>query len=183
MNEFSAILKKINNSINKEVTNFVYYSKDGEIHKVTNAFTKSDSLECIEVPHDSVKDIIIGKHKLSDYIVSFNPDSKKFTVKLKQKKLTQQALFYNIPAVLFTKEDYVFYFNPDVKKTPSTKPVYENIFVDIWYNELEHLAGQHVWHNYSVYKILNYQEKDTVFDMQFNIDAKLMESYMFQAAY
>lgn len=41
---------------------------------------------------------------------------------------------------------------------------YEGIFVDVWYDSLEHLAGQHVWHNNTVYKIINNQESGTDFD-------------------
>lgn len=44
--------------------------------------------------------------------------------------------------------------------------IYEGIFVDVWYDELEHLSGQHVWKNNSVYKIINDQKSNTEFDIK-----------------
>ena len=46
------------------------------------------------------------------------------------------------------------------------KPEYEGVHVDIWYKALEHQAGQHVWLNGNVYKILEYAEADTEFTMK-----------------
>lgn len=40
---------------------------------------------------------------------------------------------------------------------------YKGIYVDVWYDELEHLAGQHVWHNGVVYKLKKDQAKNTAF--------------------
>ena len=44
------------------------------------------------------------------------------------------------------------------------KEEYVGVRVDIWYNNLEHLAGQHVWIDNCVYKIIKDQEKDTEFN-------------------
>lgn len=44
-------------------------------------------------------------------------------------------------------------------------PEYVGIHVDVWYKELPHLAGQHVWLNGTVYKIINDQDVDTEFTM------------------
>ena len=41
---------------------------------------------------------------------------------------------------------------------------YEGVHVDIWYNELEHLGGQHVWIGNCIYKIKENQEPDTDFN-------------------
>lgn len=43
------------------------------------------------------------------------------------------------------------------------QPEYSGIHVDVWYKELSHLSGQHVWLNGNVYKLLNDQPKDTEF--------------------
>jgi hypothetical protein len=40
---------------------------------------------------------------------------------------------------------------------------YKGIHVDIWYDALPHLAGQHVWHLNTVYKIKKDQKKNTKF--------------------
>ena len=40
---------------------------------------------------------------------------------------------------------------------------YNGVHVDVWYKELSHLAGQHVWLNGTVYKLLDDQAVDTEF--------------------
>ena len=42
---------------------------------------------------------------------------------------------------------------------------YVGVYVDVWYKELSHLAGQHVWLNGTVYKLLDDQAVDTEFTM------------------
>ena len=42
---------------------------------------------------------------------------------------------------------------------------YNGVHVDVWYKELSHLAGQHVWLNGTVYKLLDDQAVDTEFTM------------------
>lgn len=44
-----------------------------------------------------------------------------------------------------------------------TVPIFEGIHVDVWYDELEHVAGQHVYFNKNVYKLKEDQEKNTKF--------------------
>ena len=55
-------------------------------------------------------------------------------------------------------------------QTHSTKklemqPEYQGVHVDVWYKELLHLAGQHVWLNGTVYRLVNDQDADTEFTM------------------
>ena len=59
----------------------------------------------------------------------------------------------NIPTQTHTTEKLV--------KTPE----YTGIHVDVWYKELSHLAGQHVWLNGNVYKLLEDQAIGTEFTM------------------
>ena len=54
---------------------------------------------------------------------------------------------------------------PKHQARPTPKPEYEGIHVDVWYDELEHLAGQHVWKDNVVYKILEDQNKNTEFNL------------------
>ena len=42
---------------------------------------------------------------------------------------------------------------------------YIGVHVDVWYKELSHLSGQHVWLNGTVYKLLEDQAVDTEFTM------------------
>lgn len=44
------------------------------------------------------------------------------------------------------------------------KQEYVGVHIDIWYKELEHLGGQHVWIGNCVYKILEDQPANTEFD-------------------
>ena len=44
-------------------------------------------------------------------------------------------------------------------------PEYQGVHVDVWYKELSHLAGQHVWLNGNVYKISEDMAADTEFTM------------------
>jgi len=43
------------------------------------------------------------------------------------------------------------------------KPEYEGIHVDVWYDELPHVAGQHIWNKGTVYKIKKDQKEGTKF--------------------
>ena len=47
----------------------------------------------------------------------------------------------------------------------SMQPEYVGVHVDVWYKELSHLAGQHVWLNGTVYKLLNDQSANSEFTM------------------
>lgn len=44
-------------------------------------------------------------------------------------------------------------------------PEYVGVHVDVWYKELSHLAGQHVWLNNTVYRLTADQAADTEFTM------------------
>lgn len=48
----------------------------------------------------------------------------------------------------------------------SMQPEYVGVHVDVWYKELSHLAGQHVWLNGTVYKLL----EDQTANSEFTID-------------
>ena len=47
----------------------------------------------------------------------------------------------------------------------SLQPEYVGLHVDVWYKELSHLAGQHVWLNGTVYKLTKDQNAGTEFTM------------------
>lgn len=46
------------------------------------------------------------------------------------------------------------------------QPEYVGVHVDVWYKELSHLAGQHVWLNGTVYKLIKDQNAGTEFTME-----------------
>ena len=49
------------------------------------------------------------------------------------------------------------------QKLRSLYQEFEGIHVDIWYEDLEHSAGQHVWHLNAVYKVKKDQKENTKF--------------------
>lgn len=56
------------------------------------------------------------------------------------------------------------------------QPIYKDIFVDVWYNNLSHLAGQHVWIGDTVYRI----KQDQIAGTEFTLDnAELIENNVF----
>lgn len=56
------------------------------------------------------------------------------------------------------------------------EPIYEGVHVDVWYRELDHLAGQHVWINNCVYRLKDNQPMNTDFDPN---NAELVESNVY----
>ena len=52
---------------------------------------------------------------------------------------------------------------------PFLKEQFKGIHVDVWYDELEHLEGQHVWKDDNVYRVLKDQEVNTEFNLD-NLD-------------
>lgn len=58
-------------------------------------------------------------------------------------------------------------YKKTVNYKKSFNPIYEELFVDVWYKELEHVAGQHVWYKDAVYRYLENQDADS----EFNLDA------------
>jgi len=97
MNNLTSVFEKINKSLKQEVTNFVYYDKQGDIKRISNTFEKDSVLKCIEVPHNLVKNLIIGKHKFSEYMVSYDNSTKLFSVVNKKIKFQSCQLIYQIP--------------------------------------------------------------------------------------
>lgn len=164
MNNLKFVIDRINQNIKKEATNFVFYEADtGEIRKITNAFEESKECDCIEVPHDAVKDIITGRHKSSDYVVIFEPTTKSVSVKRKE-DVTQKVKGYKqVTKEIISKDLYNNEILSQKEDAKNEVPIYKDIFVDVWYNELEHYQGQHVWYNNTVYRLKENQEKNTAF--------------------
>jgi hypothetical protein len=46
------------------------------------------------------------------------------------------------------------------------KSIFEGVHVDVWYRDLEHLPGQHVWIYNNVYRIREHQSADTSFNLE-----------------
>ena len=109
-------------------------------------------------------------YKLKKFInedIEFNPDEHILFV--------ENAILCSLPNQLRIKEKVVM------------QPEYVGVHVDVWYKELFHLAGQHVWINGVVYKLLNDQDSGTDFTMDnsekiignvklFNDENKMLET-------
>lgn len=170
MNNLQQVLEKINEGIHREITNFVHYkSKTGEIIKITNTLEQLEGTECIEVNHDTVKDIIIGNRKLSDYVVKYDADTKRPAVVRIDTERKQIGYYYQLPKTWVSEKQYKEQILSKEKQSNNQFPIYEDIHVDVWYRNLEHLAGQHVWYNNAVYRMKDYQSASTPFDMN-NVD-------------
>jgi len=164
MDSLKSVLETISKSINKTNINFVYYDNNtGEIKRITNNYEETDDLVCIEVPHDTVKDIITGLHRIEDYVVSYDKETKSVSVKHKDVIKDKVNYFFQVQKQTINKNDYERHVKNKDNVYDGQIPIYQDIFVDVWYNELEHYAGQHVWYNNSVYKIKQYQEANTDF--------------------
>lgn len=164
MSSLQSVLTRINENIKRELTNFVFYDAEtGEINKITNAPEETTGLECIEVPHDVVKEIIIGRHKSSEYIVAFDKTTRSVGVKKKEDVVRRLKGFKQILRNTITQDQYDQEIQNQQNEAINEKPIYEGIFVDVWYNDLEHLPGQHVWYNNTVFRIKEHQEKNTAF--------------------
>jgi len=154
MSELSELLKQINWDISVSNKKYVYFNKDlGNISTITSRLLDTEE-DFIEVDTIEVLDILNGKRSFDDYIVSFDVNVKKFVIKDKSafnKYLKRDSYLYEIPK--YSKNNIVF------------KQEFLGIHIDVWYNELEHFAGQYVWHEYSIYRILEDQPADTVFDL------------------
>jgi hypothetical protein len=103
---------------------------------------------------------------------------------IKQDSYQKNQLVYyqgNIYKLLETnKENEDFNFNcaslfvEDVKLTTASttdhtvslevnKPIFEGVHVDVWYKELEHVTGQHVFYKGIIYKFIKDQKSNTNF--------------------
>jgi hypothetical protein len=67
---------------------------------------------------------------------------------------------YQLPIIKrINKELYL----EDYTKVNIFTPEYIGIYIDVWYDDLQHLAGQHVWKDNVVYKMLTDQDSHTKF--------------------
>lgn len=58
-------------------------------------------------------------------------------------------------------------------------PIYEGIHVDVWYKELSHKAGQHIWHKGTVYRLKKDQKANTNFKKS-NTDVIVEDVILFE---
>lgn len=87
----------------------------------------------------------------------------------KLKKFLTEGVEFNPSEHNLFVEDVILCSLPNqsrIKEKVVVQPEYVGVHVDVWYKELSHLAGQHVWINGAVYRLLNDQDSDTEFNIK-----------------
>lgn len=81
---------------------------------------------------------------------------------------TCSETFETVNAEVFVSDVFVSdvkSLNHFIEYKKAFEPIYEGIHVDVWYRELDHFKGQHVWIYNNVYRLKNDQPEDTDFDL------------------
>jgi len=161
MSSLHDLIKKIQvEKANHE--SYVYYDKDtGKIHKISSSKIPDDTYEIITLSNEEVKPILTGERRTEEFIIIYDLSIKQ--IRLKEVEFddsynTADAMTYLLP---MKKERSVNTVIDAVSIL--TTPVYVGIYIDVWYKELSHLAGQHVWYKNTVYKFKKDQTENTNF--------------------
>lgn len=146
---------------------YIYYKKEtGKIHKVSSNNIPEDGFEIFEIETDEVKPILTGERRTDEFVIVYDVSLKQIRLKevaYDDSHNTAATMCYQLPVIDNTgTEKYI----DDFTKQGGLTPQFVGIHIDVWYDELSHLAGQHVWKNNNVYKVINEQPADT----KFNID-------------
>ena len=76
MAELINVLKRINKKIESSSESYVYYDDlTGDIKKISN-INEINDYTMLRVNHDQVKDIINGRYKYSDFLVTYDNSQK-----------------------------------------------------------------------------------------------------------
>lgn len=82
MSNLANLIKEINDQISTVSTSFVYYDKEtGKIQKISNKKEEYKDFECFKIETEVVKDIILGKKKSDNFVVTYDLFEKRLTVK------------------------------------------------------------------------------------------------------
>lgn len=169
--ELEKFLNLINTPIEVKNENYIYFDADtGDIFKITNVpETAANGLSEVKVPYETVVDILDGKTRVDSHTMIFDPLEKKYRIKSKktiEDTFTEDDLFYEIPKTL------------EQLDLPEIEPVYIGMEVDLWYEELEHTKGQHIWYNGDVYIIKDNIPANTIFSLNI-ADMIIQDVYLF----
>lgn len=154
MAELINVLKRINKKIESSSESYVYYDElTGNIKKISN-INEINDYTMLRVNHDQVKDIINGRYKYSDFLVTYDNSQKTNVLQRRDFKNNVHEVRDRVYKIKQVYDDYYY------------KEIYKGVHVDVWYKELEHLTGQHVWFKNSVYKATNNIPPNSEFDLQ-----------------
>jgi len=152
MSNLINVLKRINNKIELSSDSYVYYDElTGSIKKISNT-NETNDYALLKVNHEQVKDIINGRYKYNDFIITYDNSQKTNVLQRRDFKNNAHEVRDRIFKIKQVHDDYYY------------KEIYKGMHVDVWYKELNHLAGQHVWHNNCVYKAVDNLPANIEFD-------------------
>lgn len=81
MSSLASLINEINTQISTVSESFVYYNKEtSKIQKISNKKIDSD-LEVFKIETSLVQDIIVGKKRTDDFLVTYDLSEKRLTVK------------------------------------------------------------------------------------------------------
>jgi hypothetical protein len=154
MAELINVLKRINKKIESSSESYVYYDDlTGDIKKISN-INEINDYTMLRVNHDQVKDIINGRYKYSDFLVTYDNSQKTNVLQRRDFKNNAHEVRDRVYKINQVYNDYYY------------KEIYKGVHVDVWYKELEHLTGQHVWYDNVVYKATKDILSNSEFDLQ-----------------
>lgn len=148
-----------------------YSSANNFVHQFTKTNTNRDTHASFDAVYEGANVNIFIKQDsyYKDDLVWYNGAVYKFLVDKEQGEEFK-----------FTDVD-VFVENVKISDAPTIdhdidleveSAIYEGVHVDVWYDELEHKQGQHVWYKNAVYVMKTDQEKNTKFKKE---NCKLLE--------
>ena len=182
MSNLQDLLKKLNAGPVSTIS-YVYYDKEnGKIHKISSANTPQEGFEVFEIENSEVNPILTGERRTDEFTITYDVSLKQ--IRLKEvayddshntaATMTYQLPVTNVPTntvfdlamhIIFVKDVHLTSLPTQTHSAEKIVMVneYTGVHVDVWYKELSHLAGQHVWLNGTVYKLLDDQAVDTEF--------------------
>jgi hypothetical protein len=148
---------------------YIYYDKtNGKIHKISSTNEIIDEYDILSVVTEDVMPMLTGQKRTDEYFISYDISAKQIMLKetaYEDSHITASTMCYQLPVINETDSSASQLYSSDSsnKQKISMQPEYVGVHVDVWYDELSHLSGQHVWLNNTVYKLLNDQAADTQF--------------------
>jgi hypothetical protein len=163
MSNLQDLLKKLTTSAVSTMS-YVYYDKEtGKIHKISSRNVAEEGFEVFEIENDEVNPILTGERRTEEFTITYDVSLKQIRLKevaYDDTHKTAATLCYQLPMI--KRVDKSAYLQ-DYTKEVAPLPQYIGMYIDVWYEELPHLAGQHVWINDTVYKLLKDQPANTKF--------------------
>ncbi len=148
-----------------------YSSANNFVHTFTKTNTNRDTHAVFDVVYEgaSVSIFIKQDSYYKGDLVWYNGAVYKFLVDKKEEEE------FNINSVSVFVENVKISDAPTIDHNIDLEietEIFKNVHVDVWYDKLSHVKGQHVWFKNNVYILLTDQEKNTKFNKK---NCKLVE--------